>query len=465
MERARLSAARMEKGWSQEYVASRLNVDRITVQRWEQNRTTPQPYHLEQLCQLFGKTAVALGLVEEHLVVEQHTPEQEEATEGEGVYTSFRASHFWLRLWHVVCNWPRNNARYHELQESLLLELEDTTSMTHDKSMSRRDALRLLAAMPIEICGLSAVKVVMKRPVEEILTLCAAGVTACWHLRRGRELLFVSDTIARYLPTLKAIAHGASSTQRKAAADLLAQSYLLKSELACHVEGFNEAVAYTRLATTYSEGAEDTTLQSLALRTQAAVYSYANRWEQALQAGEQALSILETTQGTPIPPLVRSYIYGGLAIYQARNGFKQKAFISLGKAHTAFFAQPPDDPAPIWVNHDKANLTLHDGLTHYHLGLQKEALDSLAQIHHDPAKTETVRVEALIYQVMAEVNRAEGIRDMVWCIDRWIQGMEGAKTLQSEQRFNESMHAYASLCAAWPAEPRIKELRAYTTHW
>src|SRR5581483_10086915 len=83
MERARLAAARNERGWSQEYVASSLGVDRITVQRWEKNRTTPQPYHLERLCKLFGQTAVALGLVEERLVVASNATEQEETLRNE----------------------------------------------------------------------------------------------------------------------------------------------------------------------------------------------------------------------------------------------------------------------------------------------------------------------------------------------------------------------------------------------
>ena len=43
MERARLSQARIEKGWSQEYVASSLGVDRITVQRQAQPPLAPMP--------------------------------------------------------------------------------------------------------------------------------------------------------------------------------------------------------------------------------------------------------------------------------------------------------------------------------------------------------------------------------------------------------------------------------------
>src|SRR5579885_184876 len=259
MERARLLAARMAKGWSQEYVASRLNVDRITVQRWEQNRTTPQTYHLERLCQLFGKTALELGLIEERLVMAQPAHEQEETTED--AYTSFRSAHFWLRLWHLVCNWPTSNVRYHELQEALLLELEDYHRMSREESMSRRDALRFLAAMPIEICGLSAVNVVIKRPIEEILTQCAAGITACWELKKGKDLVFISDAVAKYLTTLKEIARVAPTVQSKAAADLLAQCFLLKASLSWNVATPADGIRYAQQAETYSKMVEQPLLQ------------------------------------------------------------------------------------------------------------------------------------------------------------------------------------------------------------
>ena len=464
MERARLSAARIEKGWSQEYVASRLSVDRMTVQRWEQNRTTPQPYHLERLCKLFGKTALELGLVEEHLVVAQPANEQEEATDD--AYTSFRSAHFLLRLWHIIYNWPMNNARYHELQESLILELEDHHRMSRDESMSRRDALRLLAAMPIEICGLSAVKVVIKRPIEEILTQCAAGITACWDLRKGKDLVFIFDAVAKYLPTLKEIARVAPTTQRKAAADLLAQCFLLKASLSWNITTPTDGMRNAQQAETYSKMIEQPLLQVIALRMQAAALCYANQWEQALQTAQQAKYVLDTTPKELIPPIAHSYVYAGLATYQAYHGQKQDALTSLKKAHATFFEQPSTEKVPLWIDHSIGNLLLNDGLAHGHLGLYREAVDSFEQIQADHANDMTIplgcRIEALIEQATAEVSRDDQPRDMEKCIALWTQGIEGAKVLQSNQKFSDALMAYAAMRAAWPGEMRIKQLRELT---
>src|SRR5581483_11732295 len=467
MERARLSAARTERGWSQEYVASALGVDRVTVQRWEQHRTTPQPYHLERLCKLFGKTAVALGLVEEQLVVEQHITESEEATDD--AYASFRASHGLLRLWHIVCNWPVSNARYHELQEALLLELEDNNSMTQDAPMSRRETLRLLAATPIELCGLSAVKVVMRRPTEEILMQCAAGITACWDLKKGKDLAFISDTVEKYLPTLKEIARVAPTLQSKAAAELLAQCFLLKAALSWNIATPADGIHYAQQAETYSKSVEQPLLQVLALRMQAASLCYTNQWEQALHIAQQAKYVLDTTSKELIPPLAHSYVYAGLATYQAYHGQKQDALTSLKKAHATFFEQPVTETVPLWIDHSVGNLLLNDGLTHAHLGLYREAVDSFDQIQVDHANDMTIplgcRVEAFIEQTAVEVSRDDQPRDMDKCMALWIQGIEGAKALQSNKKFNDALMAHTAMRAAWPSEPRIKELRAYITHW
>jgi transcriptional regulator with XRE-family HTH domain len=469
MERARLSAARNGKGWSQEYVASRLNVDRVTVQRWEQKKTTPQPYHLQQLCELFGKTALELGLVEEHLMITQNISESEETTDD--AYTAFRASHFMLHLWHIVCNWPVHNARYHELQELLLLELEDNSRMNPDELISRRDALRLLAAMPIEICGLSALKPVFKRPTEEILPQCAAGITACWDLRKSKEretLVFAFDVIGKYLPTLKEIVRSASVPQRKTAADLLVQCLLLKAVLAWSVTTVTDALLSAQQAETYSDVAEKPLLQIAALRAQAAAFCYMNQWEQALHAGMQAKYLLDTTPKELIPQLARSYVYAGLATYQAYHGQKQVALTSLKKAHTTFFERSATEPVPLWIDHSVGNLLLNDGLTHAHLGIYSASVDSFARIQMDYANDTTIplgcRIEAWIEQITAEVSRDDQLRDMDKCITLWTQGIEGAKALQSSKYFGDSLVAYTAMRAAWPGETRIKQLRERISH-
>src|SRR5205823_12855307 len=64
------------RGWSQAKVAEEIGTTVRTVSRWEHGLAIPYPYFREQLCTLFGKNAVELGLVSEE---EQEPPEDTSA--------------------------------------------------------------------------------------------------------------------------------------------------------------------------------------------------------------------------------------------------------------------------------------------------------------------------------------------------------------------------------------------------
>src|SRR5947207_15369041 len=58
-----LKVERELRGWSQAKLAEMLGITTRSVSRWEQGLALPYPYHREQLCALFDKTAEELGLV------------------------------------------------------------------------------------------------------------------------------------------------------------------------------------------------------------------------------------------------------------------------------------------------------------------------------------------------------------------------------------------------------------------
>lgn len=445
MERPQLVQVRKWRLWTVERAAREIGVDKATLSRWEKGLADPQPSNVERLCRAYSMTPEALGF--------GYDAPAQQATD---MLLPFQQQDLTLRLMRLVWQWSPRTATYHQLQASISQELE------MEESLSRRDALRRLALLPIEMSGLSLASAIVKAPERDILAQCAAGLTACWNLRKGRELTDVARIVSCYIPTLHLITQS-STALRKAAADLLAQCYLLKCLLAWHVETHAESITYAQKSANYSEIAGNVTLQILALRTQAAAHYYADHWSQALHTAEQARNLMETVKSVTVPAMVRSYVYAGLATYQAHAQMKQEAFTSLGKARAAFFAHP-DEPVPVWVDHYTGNLVLNDGRTHFHLGMQKEALSAFTQIHSDPAGSAAIRVEALLNEAIAEVYRA-GSRDMDWVIDRWTAGIEGAKTLQSEQRFSEALSTYAAMRAAWPAEPRINALRERIAHW
>jgi transcriptional regulator with XRE-family HTH domain len=478
MERARLSAAREKANLTVEEAAERVGVHPTTYRRWEKGLMFPRPYARRQLCKTYGMSAEELGLVQEHepgivqvqrqaIMVQAQTPQTPQSPLPaapdivDGSYEAFRATDATLCFQHIIWNWSLHNARYHELQK-IILELEDNSMQ---EPMNRREALRRLAGLPIDYCGLAVGVAVLRRPVEEILTHCAAGIAACWYLRKGQDLVFTFDVIARYIPTLKEIVRAGPDMQRKAAAELLVQCLLLQSVLAWNVTTITDAIGYAKQAEQYSETADNDLFRVLSLRTQAAALCYAHYWGQALQAGEKAKYILEKTR-TLIPPLVHSYVYAGVATYQSYSGQKIDAFSSLKKAHTTFLAQDLHDDMPICVDHHVGNLLENDGLTHYYLGFYKEAIDSFSQHHmQDVTVSLSCQNTVLIERAMVEVSRSDQPRDMEKCISLWTQGIMGATTLKSNRQFNETVQVYNTMCAVWPAEKRIKELRDLIVHW
>jgi transcriptional regulator with XRE-family HTH domain len=215
MERAQLTAARVDNEWTLEQLAEQIGVHPATIERWEKGETFPQPVKLRKLCKKLGKTPEELGFGQEPLVVEDNTTketEELEDTTGEGYLA--------LRLFRCLWNYPRiSTARYHELQELMILELRDNMMDIHE--LSRREAAKVLVTATLDYCGFSALKPIIKQPNDEILLQCGAGITACWYLRKGQEINFAAEAVAKFIPTLKEIAVSGSTTQRKEAAELL----------------------------------------------------------------------------------------------------------------------------------------------------------------------------------------------------------------------------------------------------
>lgn len=451
----RLIAARARKGWSQKQAAQHLGVDPLTLHRWEQGKVMPRHSSIARLCEVYNCAAhVLFADSNENTAIITGT-----TTMTDNLSASVRQD-LTARLMQLVFSW--RHSQYQELQSEIDHTIDDYARIIEedvDQVVTRRNALRSLVLLPVTLCSATSAT---SRRAEDILVQCAAGIAAGWYFRKGRELDLVNEALAMYIPSLKQIAE-TSTVHRKAAASLLVQCFILKATLARHIETHDASVAYLQAAVKYSDVAEDTLLRILSWRTLAATYFYSQRHDLALNAFERSQAILAKSKNVAM--LVHSYVYAGLATMQAQLSRSDDALASLSLAHKTFFAQRPDDRIPIWVDHHMPNLLLNDGLTHHHIGDQKKALDSFAQMDSIADKSEMIRVESLLDRAMAEVSRDDRPRDMDYTINYWQQGLEGAKALRSEQWFGDARGIYTMLRAAWPGEPRVKELRELLVHW
>jgi len=73
----RLKHEREMRGWSQSDVAEEVGTDQKVVSRWERGISRPSPYFRRKLCELFGKDARELGLIDELDDVETSLAPQE----------------------------------------------------------------------------------------------------------------------------------------------------------------------------------------------------------------------------------------------------------------------------------------------------------------------------------------------------------------------------------------------------
>jgi tetratricopeptide (TPR) repeat protein len=362
------------------------------------------------------------------------------------------------------------HCHYLELQGKVAMMLEESAmnERTEDARFSRRDALCRLALLPLLTLKLTPLQAVVKHPTEDILTQCAASIAACWELSKsseGADLRLAFQGVSAFIPTLKAIVKESPRYQQEAAA-LVTQCCLLQTVLGWHLEGLTRAAIYARDAIRYAKQAEDIPLLLSALNKMTWLHYYSNRSKQAQTTIEQALPFLKTSK-TPLPSLRVAGTYSTMAVMQARNG--QKASASLRQATEAFFGQQRDDLNYVYIDFTEGNLILNDGLAHYQQGDYEQAIDSLSQLI-DPetlamkkALPERTSVEGLTMMTLASLKSEQ--RDQERIVFFWQAAIEGARTLQSEQRFQEALLAYELMQTLWPGEKRVAALRDLTIHW
>ncbi len=211
---------------------------------------------------------------------------------------------------------------------------QDTSGVENPE---RRKTLRLLAALPISVYGLTFLGSTHPTPAEEFLPQCTAGLTACWHLSKGTDLAFVQSAVFSYLPTLTTLAKQPSRQQQAAAIHLLSEAHMLAGFMTMHVSGPSIAKHHFTEAVKYSRETQDDNLKSTALRYLAWVFDASKHPLEALNTCKQAIPFLKN-----VTPLVCSRLYTGLSQNIKPNvATRRMPLRSLGNAHEAFLLSRP----------------------------------------------------------------------------------------------------------------------------
>lgn len=452
--RTKLVEARARKHWTLEQAAEHIGCTPNTLDRWELGVMKPSAFNQARLGEVYGMTAEELGFEDDEIMTLTKRPKHVQSLLNADFTTCLQD----LAL--------AVNCKPQIVQETIGHALKEFSTMNtgHEAVLTRRDALRRLAMFPILLSSGG-----IRQPVERILNVCAAGITACEHLCKGDhdDMSLAFSILDVYLPALKAIVKE-SSAYRKDAARLVAQAYLLRHVLGLHIESPDRAIAkgYAKLAVVYSEQSNDPLLHIMTLRNLTWAYNHVKNYPLALRTIEQAKNLVEH-HPVPFPSSVSSRVYSTLAVIQAKNGIQTAS--TLSQAQDAFLSPSAEEFGLVSVDFGYAQLMRDNGLTHYYQGEHEDALQAFAQVIDSndltPKVSMPVRtyVELLNSQTMAALKSPK--RDMDQVIKYWKAGMQGSITLQSQQRFDEAYMAYEVMTGVWSGERRIKDLREHIVHW
>jgi transcriptional regulator with XRE-family HTH domain len=390
MERAELAKARYSKGWSQEKLAETIGVSRNTISQWERGLLRPYPIHVHKLCEVFGKTAEELGLI------------------------------------------------------------QTIASLSQSSSV----------AMP-------------SVAIEEFLPQCAATIAVCGALGdQGKrdDMALAAQVITTFLPVLRTIVND-SSRHRQTAAALASKVLQMKQRLAYHLEGIEQALLYAEHAVTYARESTDATTIVMALRELASVYEWPmehmrahDRRRKSLELTEEADHFLEK-YGATVSPLVQSWVYIGLAKFQALNGLEQKTYCSIGKAQEVFALSSNEEMPGFHL--DEANLIRQESIAYAYLRQQEKALNSFLQLvdvnnEHIAAKVPMparTHLGALSEVTFSSLKLPQAKKDKDLSKRLWKAELQLADVLHSETYLDEVRIAYRVMESVWSDDAEILDLR------
>ena len=358
----------------------------------------------------------------------------------------------------LIDAWPKRNHQYAELQEGInraLFGYNAVVAQEPTYEQTRRQAVKDLVLVPMQLAGGIALISSGKAPkvdTDLLLKHCAAGISACWYLRRGKELTFVSDAVSTYISLLRPLIYSLSENYHKVSATLLAQCFTLKSKLTNALQDDDQAIAYEEEAIRYALMADNITEQAIANREMALLYWRRKKYKWALPYGETAYGLAKSNKATH--PIILSFTASGLAFCQAFSGRTEDAQISLREAYDLF------DPTTLIPSmpYSEAVLSAVDAYVHQHIGKFKEAINIYQQYKISPTTTALGVIENNIDYAKAEVSRDDKPRAMELCVKLLTEGITGAVELDSKWYIREAHAIHDLLHAAWPREDAIKTL-------
>jgi transcriptional regulator with XRE-family HTH domain len=456
--RLKLVEARARKDWTLQEAAGWIGCAPNTLNRWELGTMNPSAYYRTRLSAAYGMRKDELGLEDERIV---DLPERAASSALEHLRADFTMYLISLALAEYDTCW--------QVQDVLTRAIEEAAMISNNEVLrQKKEALQRLAMLPLFTRG--------QRSAEDIVNICAAGLTACGYLAISDhdDMQLASSMIGAYTPLLQAITVD-SSKHQKAAAALLSQAMQIKARIGYHLEGVKQATMYAERSVEWAKKSQHKTMLIMAQREVLGAYEWTamqNRGE-ALLIVEEVKQMMELKRATRMAPMIQSWVYTGLAKYQALNKQEDEMKVSLEKAEETFFAAPDTNFVPIYITHSHARLMRHKAISYAYLGQQEKALHIFADVV-DLSNTafaarlpmaDRTYLGVLSEAMFSSLKVSPAKKDKDLSLALWMKSLQRAIALRSETYFNEASVAFQVMEGIWSDDTRVLGLRDALIHW
>lgn len=467
MERnSKLEAARRLRGWTLEVASQKIGVHPQTLRRWETGKSRPHGFRIYKISEVYEMTPSALGIGSEHH--QSLYPETQTTSPAEDLLLARIAEPLMtideldLHLMGLILQrkLDRQNLDYQTFQQQIhqCIQAYDDSArarqpLPQPDDPARLQALRVVASIPIAAYLETTAPHALPAPPEEILTHCASAITACWHMDLSQDLTLLRSFVSGYIILLSEIYSHADRCQH-AAAELIAQSCLLRTMLALQLEGPHASVTYYTRALEFGQIAENAGHAGAAPIHANAPYGYGKQPARTLKKMAEALWLLKPAPPPPDFPLIRDYLQKVSSIYEVT------ALSELEELDDAPSEPPTFSLFSGSIDYAEAALNLWHGITYHELGEYVQALDnSRPGSREEPVcdAPEQVRGEFLHNRALASLR----LHDMDQGITTLRAAIPQALSMGNERDLVEAREAYHMMQFLAPNEPATsnRELR------
>ncbi|HYU71553.1 MAG TPA: helix-turn-helix domain-containing protein [Ktedonobacteraceae bacterium] len=446
----KLEAARLKKRWSIGVASKKIGVSVNTFNRWERGLQRPQPGKLDLLCKAFTMSPEELGFAP----VDTTEPGTNEIVrEPADNLTRDRSYHAAPR--EMTDPLPQSQQSgdgftlYVEQVKKSLDMIHQARGDEHSEGILRKQAIAFLVSALLAVFGLARDTKEVLLSTDEILSFCTTSLPLCWQLYYEGGFVELSRSLPGYITQLSALAQSTSRHQSEAA-NLASQAHQLGYLLALQRRDYGTSLKHTRVAAQYGEVARDANLQTASLARKAYVYSCLHRYGPKLLAYQEALRLCNHCS-----PLLRGYVYAGLAETYAGHGDESLAREFLQRAREHYPDRPEDDPVYSYTHFRWSTFYNFAGKVYLHLHKPRQAWDAFANVERlVPVDEEPYRVELMVNQATTALALEELEQSCVLL----TAAVKAARALGSDLRFDEAYTVYEQMQDKWGQESLVKEL-------